>query len=164
MFTLDGQILITTRCSSTYYFNSFGIFPLVPSIQAFIQQNCTTWSYNKRQLQGLTSDVCGQYYSLFTLNIEGGYTPQQFITLFTGRGNADRQVKQIFASEFGATLPRIGLYGRQNETVVKELCVSICTAIETFRFKSPYKVADNVLSENDINWADGHIEYKFCTL
>jgi len=54
----------------------------------------------------MTSDVCGQYCCLFALYMDRVYTPQQFITLFAGRGNEDRQVKQMFASEFGATLPR----------------------------------------------------------
>jgi hypothetical protein len=61
-----------------------------------------------RQLQGLTSEFCCQYCYLFALYMDRVYTPQQFITLFAGRGNADRQVKQMFASEFGATLPRGG--------------------------------------------------------
>jgi len=52
------------------------------------------------------------------------------------------------------------LQGRQNETVVKELCVVSSAASETFSFKSPYKVADHGSSENDLNWADGHIEYE----
>ena len=52
------------------------------------------------------------------------------------------------------------LRGRQNETVGKELCVASATAGETFRFKSPYKIADYGSSENGINLADGHIEYK----
>jgi len=49
------------------------------------------------------------------------------------------------------------LRGRQNETVVKELCVASATASETFRLKSPYKMADHGSSENGIHWADGHI-------
>jgi len=52
------------------------------------------------------------------------------------------------------------LRGRQNETVVKELFVASANAAETFRFKSPYKMADHGSSENGQNWADGHIEYK----
>ena len=52
------------------------------------------------------------------------------------------------------------LRGRQNEKVVKELFVVRVTASETFRFKSPYKMADHGSSENGIHWADGHIEYK----
>ena len=41
------------------------------------------------------------------------------------------------------------LRGRQNET-----------ASETFRFKSAYKMTDHGSSQNGINSADGHIEYK----
>jgi len=52
------------------------------------------------------------------------------------------------------------LRGRQNETVVKELSVASGSAAEMFRFKSPYKMADHGSSENGLNWADGHIEYK----
>ena len=54
-------IRLTLRSSSAYYFDSYGIVPLVPGIQDFLKHNCTTSEYNKRQLQGLTSDVCGQY-------------------------------------------------------------------------------------------------------
>jgi len=49
---------------------------------------------------------------------------------------------------------------RQNETVVKELCVARADASETFLFKSPYKMADHGSSDNGLNWTDGHIEYK----
>ena len=52
------------------------------------------------------------------------------------------------------------LRGRQNETVVKELCVASANASETFRFKSPYKMAHHGSSENNINCADGYIEHK----
>ena len=52
------------------------------------------------------------------------------------------------------------LRGRQNETFVNELCIASLTISETFRFKSPYKVSDHGSSENGINWADEHIEYK----
>jgi hypothetical protein len=54
-------IRLTPRSSSAYYFYSYGTIPLVPSIQAFLKHNCITLEYNKRQLQCLTSDVCGQY-------------------------------------------------------------------------------------------------------
>jgi len=37
-----------------------------------------------------------------------GLHPQQFITLFAVGGNADLQAEQMFASEFGAALPRGG--------------------------------------------------------
>jgi len=52
------------------------------------------------------------------------------------------------------------LRGRQNETVVKELCVASDAASETFRFKPHYKMADHGSIENGINWIDIHIEYR----
>jgi hypothetical protein len=52
------------------------------------------------------------------------------------------------------------LRGRQNETIVKELCVASAIASETSLFKCPYKMADHGSSENGINWADGHIQYN----
>ena len=33
-------------------------------------------------------------------------------------------------------------------------------ASETFRFSSPYKITDHGSSENGLNWADRHTEYK----
>jgi len=48
------------------------------------------------------------------------------------------------------------LRGRQNETVVKELCEARATASETFRFK----IADHGSSENCIHCATGCIENK----
>ena len=38
------------KSSSTYYFDSYGIVPLVPDIQAFIRRKCTVADYNKKQL------------------------------------------------------------------------------------------------------------------
>ena len=52
------------------------------------------------------------------------------------------------------------LWGRRNEIVGKELCVASAAASETFRFKSPYKMANDGSTENGLSWADGHIEYK----
>jgi len=66
------------------------------------------WDYKRRQLQGLTSDVCGKYCWLFALYMDRGYTAQQFVALFAGRGNANRQVERMVAAEFWADLPRGG--------------------------------------------------------
>jgi len=45
------------KSSSAYHFDSYGILPLLPSFQAFIKRNSKAWGYNRRQLQGLTTDV-----------------------------------------------------------------------------------------------------------
>jgi len=52
------------------------------------------------------------------------------------------------------------LRGRQNKTVVKELCGASAIASKTFCFKPPYKMPDHGSIDIGINWMDGHIEYK----
>ena len=43
-------VLFFPKSSSAYYFDSYGILPIVPYIEAFIRRNCTVWDHNKRQL------------------------------------------------------------------------------------------------------------------
>ena len=70
------------KSSSAYNFDSNGIVPLVPSIQAIIKRNCTTWDYNRREPQVLTGNVCSKNCGQFALYMDRGYTPKQFISLF----------------------------------------------------------------------------------
>jgi len=53
-------VQLRPKSSSAYYFDSYGIVPLVPNIQAFIKRNCRTWDYNRRQMQGLSNDAFGK--------------------------------------------------------------------------------------------------------
>ena len=77
-------------------------------IQAFLKRNCMTWDHNVRHLQGMTKDVCGKYCCLYALYTDRGNTSQKFVALFDTYGAADRQVKQILATEFRAEMPRGG--------------------------------------------------------
>ena len=87
---------------SAYYFDSYGMPPsLVPTIHAFVRRNCTVWDYNRRQLQGLSSNVCGKYCWLFALYASGGYGPRQIVELLDG---GDRQIERAFPAEFGPPL------------------------------------------------------------
>jgi len=97
------------KSSYAYYFDSYGIVPFVPDILAFVKPNYTTWDHNRRQMQSLTSDVCGKYCCLFALYMDRGYSPQQFVALFNTQ--AERQVEELFTTEFGAKMPR-GLWGQ----------------------------------------------------
>jgi hypothetical protein len=102
-------IRLEPRSSHAYYFDSYGVTPFLPSIQAFLRRNCTVYEYNAIQLQELTSIVCGKYCCLFALYVDRGYTPKQFAALFTPV-SADRQVSRMFAKEFGSLrkIPRGG--------------------------------------------------------
>jgi hypothetical protein len=91
-------VLLQPKAYNCYYFDSYGLPPFLPDIHYFLRRNCVVWDH-KVQLQGLTSDVCGHYCFLFDLYMDRGFTPRQFIGLFDAP-EADRQVRQLFASEF----------------------------------------------------------------
>jgi len=88
------------RSSYSYYFDSYGNPASVPSIQEFIRRNSTVCQYNTVQLQGPTSTICGHYCCLFALYLDKGFTPEQFVGLFTA-DNADLQAARLFETEFG---------------------------------------------------------------
>ena len=63
-----------SRSLCSYYFDSYGLRPFIPSIDSFIRRNSIVWDYNSVQLQGHTSTVCGKYCCLFALYMDRGYT------------------------------------------------------------------------------------------
>ena len=63
------------RSYSGYFFDSYGLPPLIPSILNFLRRMCSHWEYNTTQLLGLTSTICGEYFCLFALYMYRGYSP-----------------------------------------------------------------------------------------
>ena len=86
-----------SRSYSSYNFDSYGLPPLIPTIQLFIRHNCSVWGYNSVQLQGLTISVSDKYCCLFALYMNRGYTPKQFVGLLT-TPSADKQGSKMFES------------------------------------------------------------------
>jgi len=106
------------KSSYAYYFDSCGIVPFVPDILAFVKRNCTTWDRNRRQLQCLTSEVCGMCCCLFALYKDRGYTNQQLVALFntkgrpTGGGDVHGRIWGSNASwRLGSMLPQLSIKG-----------------------------------------------------
>ena len=90
------------KSSTAFYFDSYGQPP--PSdlnILSFLYRNSTVWNYKTTSLQRPTSVVCDHYCCLFALYMDEGYTPQQFVRLFTP-SIADRQVVRLFTRSFGS--------------------------------------------------------------
>jgi hypothetical protein len=92
-------INIHPKSSSAFYYDSYGLPPLIPSTQKFLRRNCTVRDFNKTQMQGLTSVVCGKYCCICALYMDKGFTPQ-FLGLIDV-DTADQQIDQLFAAEFG---------------------------------------------------------------
>lgn len=51
-----------------FYFDSFAMGPVVPSIKCFMNNNSLKRTYNRRRLQALTSSVCGVYCVLYVIH------------------------------------------------------------------------------------------------
>jgi hypothetical protein len=89
-----------TRSSSGYYFDSYGLLPLVPAIRHFLRRACTHWSYTTRTLHVFTTDVGGQYGCLFAICLDRGLSSRHFVNQF-GTTEAVLQVEKAFLQEFG---------------------------------------------------------------
>jgi hypothetical protein len=85
---------------SALYFDTYGLFLYLYSIQSFLRRSSSVWDLNTTQPQVLVSSVCGHYCCLFALYMDRGYTRHNFINLFHP-DIANQQVKQVFQSEFG---------------------------------------------------------------
>jgi hypothetical protein len=85
---------------SSYYFDSYGLTPFLPSIYTFLKHNSSVWDYKTVHLQGLITTVCGQYCCLSALYMDRGYTPKQFVALID-TDTADTQICTMFEQEFG---------------------------------------------------------------
>ena len=62
------------KSSSACFFYSYGTVPHVRDIADFMRRNCTVRDYNRRQLQGLRSNICGKYCCLFVLYMDLGFS------------------------------------------------------------------------------------------
>jgi hypothetical protein len=101
---------------SSYYFDSYGRTPFLPSIYAFLKRNSSVCDHKTVQLQGLTTTVCGQYCCLFSLYMDREYTPKQFVALID-TVTADMQICTMFEQEFGKL--------RKSSTRAGQCCCSI---------------------------------------
>ena len=52
------------------------------------------------------------------------------------------------------------LKGQNDEVVIKEVGLAADNVVQTFHFKSPYKMAYHGDAGNGLNWDDGHIPYS----
>ena len=56
------------------YFDSVGLPPLHPLVIRFLNTHCRTWTYSRRNIQGILSDKCGIYCLYFLHEIARGVT------------------------------------------------------------------------------------------
>jgi len=66
----------------TKYFESYGLPSFKYEIMAYLQRHSISWTFNRHRLQGLTSNVCGNYCCLYTLHRARGISMMSFVNVF----------------------------------------------------------------------------------
>ena len=64
------------------YFDSFGRPPL-PIFRKFLDRNCSSWTFNKEQLQSILSRFCGHYCVFYCLFKRLRYSMNSIINCFS---------------------------------------------------------------------------------
>lgn len=103
------------------YFDSYGLQPLYPEIEEFLQSKKTTYMYNKQRLQGDDSNVCGHYTAYVGSQLcEGNELPKIREPFSTSDYDFnDKMIVALFRCEFG--LSRV-LYKPTQRTPMCCLC------------------------------------------
>ena len=64
------------------YFDSYGFPPFYQKFVNFLNTQCTMWKFNEKQLQGLTSQVCGHYCIFYLLHRCRGLSMDTIVNIF----------------------------------------------------------------------------------
>jgi hypothetical protein len=84
------------------YFDSYGEPPFIGYFVNFLKQNCRTWTYNKKEMQALDSDVCGYYCIWFLSERARGKSLLEITSKFSNNHNKnDLIVKKQVETRFG---------------------------------------------------------------
>ena len=73
------------------YFDSYGLPPVHGKFVNFLDSQSLTWTFNDKQLQGVTSRVCGQYCVFYLLHRCRGLSLNTIVNMFS-RNTQDNDV------------------------------------------------------------------------
>ena len=65
------------------YFDSYVLPPYKLEIMSYLQHHSIYWTFNHHRLQGLTSNVCGQYFCIYALHRARGLSMTSFVNMFS---------------------------------------------------------------------------------
>lgn len=86
-----------------WYFDSYGLPPIIPQHINGIRRNCKFFRHNLKQLQSNTSDVCGQFCIVFLHFMSCGLGMARFHKLF---GDDTRRNDKIVRDYYNAFIAR----------------------------------------------------------
>ena len=87
------------RKSCGYYFDSYGMKPHIPDHVMRLRKNCKTLRYNDRQLQSISSDVCGHFCIMFLYFMARNIGFSEFLSLFSSDLHKNDVVVKEFVDE-----------------------------------------------------------------
>jgi len=82
------------------YFCSFGQYPRVLKIENYLNKHCTSWVWNKKQIQHELSNTCGHHVIYFLANRCRGYSMQAIISHLLYSYNPDVTVYNFVLSNY----------------------------------------------------------------
>lgn len=90
------------------YFDSYGESPPVKNFVSFIKRNCTSWNFNRNELQSLNTDVCGDYCIWFLSERARGKSMQDIVSQFSNDcKNNDIMVRKQVTSRYGDIVAQV---------------------------------------------------------
>jgi hypothetical protein len=86
-----------------FYFDSFGELPGFKEIEDFLLQSSTKYTFNRQQLQGAASNVCGHYVAYVAVMLCSGYPIEEIRRHFSTKCFTlnDKLVTSLFRKEYG---------------------------------------------------------------
>lgn len=89
-----------------YFFDSYGCRPGTTYMKDAIKRNCRLWCYNKKPLQAIGSDVCGQYCLQFVYYMAKYNNLQTFLDKFSKNPESNDKKTAAFYRRLKKSLDR----------------------------------------------------------
>ena len=105
-----------------YYFDSYGIEPMVPDHINRLRKNCKQFRCNTVQLQSLTSNVCGQFCIMFLHYMCAGMGVKKFMENFSTNLFRNDEIARNFVSRKSTKKNFIGNGGSCNVRFLQNSC------------------------------------------
>lgn len=88
-----------------WYFDSYGLPPIIPQHIQRLRRNCKFFRYNLKKLQSDSSDVCGQFCVVFLHFMSCGFGMARFNHLFGDDARKNDRLVREYYKTFAAKQP-----------------------------------------------------------
>jgi hypothetical protein len=77
------QALVISENGTGYFFDSYGMKPMIKEVNHFIRLHCKSIIFNTKQLQQTNSHFCGHYCAMFVYFLTHRLTMDKYLAHFT---------------------------------------------------------------------------------